>query len=188
MDPIITNQLKPQRPRDVSHFIRLRAATPSDDLVLADLLLRTFISTYERKLPSVATSDERKAELKNVSARRRQGFVCVAELGYQVIGTFALIHPESLTSEAWQPGGATLRCLAIDPDFHGLDLSEVLILEAERIAKFWRANGIFLHVQAGADRVAALYERHGFVRDETGDKISCGNKLSGFRKELRGAS
>ncbi len=175
---------KKDTPRDLINFIQLRAALPSDDLAIADLLMHTFLSTYKEKLPTVQTSEERKEELRNVRGRRKNGYVCVAELGYKIIGTFALIHPESPSSEAWRPNGATLRCVAIDPHFHGLALSELLLEEADRISKLWAASGIYLHVQDGAEKVAALYEKHGYVRDPSGDKIALGNKLLGYMKAL----
>jgi GNAT superfamily N-acetyltransferase len=181
---LIQNEEKKNR-RDLWNFIRLRQASVADDLALADLLTKTFLTTYERKLPTVATPKSRKIELENVADRRKNGYVCVAELGYRIIGTFSLIHPESNLSEAWRPNGATLRCVAVDPDFHGLDLSTLLLNEAEKIAAFWRANSIFLHVQNEALKVAALYERHGYLRDPLGDKTSHGTTIIGYYKELK---
>ena len=172
------------RTRDLANFIKMRPAIPGDDLQVADLVLRTFVSTYEKKLPDVRTTEGRKDELRDVATRRRNGFVGVAELGYQIIGTFALIHPESTMSEAWHSNGATLRCVAIDPDFHGLALSELLLNEADRVAKLWRADAIFLHVQKGAEKVAAIYTKHGYRRDPIGDKISFDCELEGYRKSI----
>lgn len=175
---------EPQGVRDIVNFIHLRQASPADDLAVAELLLHTFLSTYQAKLPSVQTSEERKRELRDVGSRRRQGFVGVAELGYQIIGTFSLIHPESPSSEAWAEPGATLRCVAIDPEFHGLALSELLLSEADRVAKAWGARKMYLHVQEGANKVALIYQRHGYVRDLAGDKCSFGSKLEAYRKDL----
>lgn len=173
-----------KRARDITNFINLRPAMPSDDLAIAELLLHTFLTTYKEKLPDVHTTEERKRELRDVGARRRQGFVGVAELGYRIIGTFSLIHPESPVSEAWGDPGATLRCVAIDPEFHGLALSELLLNEADRVARAWYSRTIYLHVQKGANKVAVLYQRHGYVRDMSGDKASLGAELEAYRKEL----
>jgi len=176
---------KTYAPRDLVNFIRLRPAMPGDDLSVAELLVHTFLSTYERKLPFLTTCDDRKKELRDVSSRRKQGYVCVVELGYRIIGTFSLIHPESPKSEAWRPNGATLRCVAIDPEFHGLALSELLLDEADRVASAWNSEAIHLHVQKGAAKVASLYLRHGYLRDTEGDKISFGNDLEAYYKPLR---
>lgn len=170
--------------RDIVNFIHLRQATPADDLAVAELLLHTFLSTYQAKLPSVHTPEERKRELRDVGSRRREGYVGVAELGYQIIGTFSLIHPESPASEVWAEPGATLRCVAIDPEFHGLALSELLLDEADRVARAWGTRRTYLHVQEGATKVALLYQRHGYQRDPAGDKFSFGSKLEAYRKEI----
>jgi GNAT superfamily N-acetyltransferase len=186
MENIFPSLVSPRasEPRDLANFIRIRPALPSDDLGLAELLIHTFSSTYERKLPSVITTKERKQELRDVSSRRKHGYVGVAELGYRIIGTFSLIHPESPRSEAWNPNGATLRCVAIDPEFHGLRLSELLLQGADRVASAWNSAGLYLHVQKGADKVAKLYLRHGYQRDPNGDKLSFGCELEGYLKCL----
>lgn len=178
---------RPESVRDLSNFINLRPALPGDDLSIAELLTNTFLSTYKKKLPAIETSEERKAELRDVALRRRSGYVSVAELGYRIIGTFSLIHPESPLTDAWRPNGATLRCVAIDPEFHGLELSSILLEEADRIAGLWKSSALFLHVQKGANKVASLYEKFGYVRDCAGDKIAHGYELLGYVKDLNRA-
>lgn len=173
---------KPKRDRDLSNFIKIRSANPGDDPSVAELLVHTFVSTYQEKLPGVVTTDERVRELRNVAGRRKQGYVGVAELGYRIIGTFALIHQNSPDSEAWEKGGATLRCVAVDPEFHGLELSTLLLSHADSVAKLWGSTGIYLHVQNGADRVAKLYEDFGYARDPSGDKTSFACELLGYAK------
>ena len=180
----IPRPVKKREPRDLFNFIQLRQALPSDDLAIGELLIHTFESTYSKKLPNIATTDERRRELRNVGPRRKEGYVCVAELGYKIIGSFALIHPESTANEAWGPSGAMLRCVAIDPAFHGLQLSELLLMEADRVALAWDCQAIYLHVQNGADKVAQLYQRHGYRRDRMGDKVSHGNSIEGYSKDL----
>ncbi len=178
-------ELNPKiRKRDIANFIQIRRALPGDDLAIAELLTKTFLTTYEKKLPTVQTTAERRQELQNVATRRKNGHVAVAELGFRIIGTFALIHPESEESESWVINGSTLRCVAIDPEFHGLDLSKLLLEEAERIARLWDSDCICLHVQAEANRVASLYERSGYLRDPKGDKVSFGNPIFGYVKFL----
>lgn len=171
--------------RDLINFIQLRPALPCDDLAVADLLTNTFISTYEKKLPLLTTTEERKSELRNVASRRKSGYVCIAELGYRIIGTFSLIHPESPANEAWRANGTTLRCVAIDPEFHGLSLSFLLLKEAERISSLWTADSIYLHVHKGADKVASLYQKFGYLRDVSGDKSSYGCELEGYFKPYK---
>jgi len=182
---LATPTVVPAGRRDLINFIQLRPALPSDDLAVADLLTNTFLSTYEKKLPLLTTTEERKSELRNVAGRRKSGYVCIAELGYQIIGTFSLIHPESPANEAWRANGSTLRCVAIDPAFHGLSLSFLLLQEAERISSLWNADSIYLHVHKGADKVASLYQRFGYLRDDSGDKISYDCELEGYFKPFK---
>lgn len=182
MESTQLESLKPRR--DVTNFIKMRAALPADDLAIAELLEQTFLTTYAKKLPSLTTTEERKKELRAVGSRRKLGHVAVAELGYRIIGTFSLTHPESSGEGAWRPNSSGLRCVAIDPDFHGLQLSELLLSEADRIALAWSAESICLHVQKEAEKVAQLYLQHGYIRDTTGDRNFFGTEIQGYYKPL----
>ncbi len=173
-------RLRHKDPRDVANFMHLRIAGPGDDPAISDLLMRTFLETYAKKLPDVETTEERKLELRDVATKRRSGIVCVMEFGHKVVGTFSLIHPESPESDAWIENYATLRCVAIDPEFHGLQFSHMMLEESVRLSCSWALSGICLHVQKGADKVAALYERFGYERDARGDMISTGQEIEGY--------
>lgn len=166
--------------RDISNFLRLRTATPGDDPSIGAFLLHTFLKTYQEKMPLFVTTEERKRDLLNVSAKRKVGTVCVLELGYRIVGTFSLIHPESDACEAWLENSANLRCVAIDPDFQGLGFSEILLTEAHRIARLWEVMHVCLHVQNGADAVARLYQKSGYIRDSRGDGEANGQNLEGY--------
>ena len=173
-------RLRHEYPRDVANFMQLRIAGPGDDPAISDLLTRTFLETYARKLPEVETTEERKLELRDVASKRRAGMVCVLEFGHRVVGTFSLIHPESPDTDSWIENYATLRCVAIDPEFHGLQFSQILLDESVRLACSWALSGLCLHVQKGAHKVASLYEKFGYVRDARGDKISNGQEIEGY--------
>jgi ribosomal protein S18 acetylase RimI-like enzyme len=170
--------------RDLANFISLRTAHPGDDLAIGELLVRSFREAYQKKLPTVMTTAEREIELRDVQSRRRNGIVRVMELGFQVMGTYSLIQSGCALDESWTPDTCTLRCLAIEPRFHSLKLSEQLLADAFAIAKRWRASAICLHVQAGAEGVAKLYRRFGFQRQEGGDKMNFGNLVEGYLLRL----
>lgn len=170
----------PQKTRDIANFLNIRLAHPGDDLAIGELLLRTFVQTYEKKLPKVATCTQRRRDLLNVTARRRGGVVCVLELGYRIVGTFSLIHPDSPECEAWIPEAANLRCVAIDPEFQGYRFSDFLLKSAVDFSQEWGIQCICLHVQAGANSVAKLYQSFGFSRDPHGDKICFGFGVEGY--------
>jgi hypothetical protein len=167
--------------RDLANFIELRAATPGDDLRVGELLIETFVSTNKKKLPHLETSDLRIQELRNVRTRRRNGVVYVLELGFQIVGTFSLIHPDSELNEAWIENSANLRCVAIDPRFHGCKLSQIILNQADLIAKEWKVDRTCLHVQDGAIGVSKLYEAHGYRRDQKGDFLHLGQWVLGHQ-------
>jgi GNAT superfamily N-acetyltransferase len=174
--------------RDLANFVRVRTAHPGDDPAVGDLLVRTFRDTYNKKMPSLITPEERNDELRDVESRRRAGVVRVIEVGYRIIGTCSLIHPNSELSESWTGLTCTLRCLAIDPEFHSLKLSETLLWDAVDVARTWRARMICLHVLQGADGVARLYENFGFRRSPLGDKIYHGSAIDGYLYKLQSES
>lgn len=171
--------------RDLTNFLRLRSAHPGDDIAVGELLVTSFKETYAKKLPYVITSADREDELRDVSSRRRVGIVRVVDFGYRVIGTYSLIHPESEANEAWTANTCTLRCLAIDTEFHSLKLSELLLLDAVEIATSWKAQKICLHVQDGAAGVARLYETFGFRRCEEGDKEYYGMRILAYIYDIK---
>lgn len=173
--------------RDLTNFIRLRNAHPGDDLAVGELLVKTFRDTNAKKMPELATPPEREIELRNVHGRRLNGAVRIIELGYQIIATASLIHPQSALDESWTPNTCTLRCLAVDPRFHSLRLSQKLVLDAIELARKWETDGICLHVQSGAHGVARLYQEFGFSRSEQGDAICMGNAVEGYYLDLNAA-
>lgn len=170
--------------RDLSNFVRLRTSHPGDDLAVGDLLARSFRETYARKLPSAVCPPEQENELRDVHSRRLNGVVRVIELGFQIIGTYSLIAPKSDLDESWTSNTCTLRCVALDPHFHSLKLSEQLLKDAVEIAERWKTEGICLHVQSGAEGVANLYMRFGFERSEVGDKVWFGSRIKGYFLKL----
>lgn len=170
--------------RDISNFLVLRESNIDDDLAIGALLVHAFNSTYARKLPEAVLSDARRTDLLAVDTRRKAGGVWVLEFGNKIVGTFSLIRPAHAMSESWLPDTNTLRCLAVDPGFHGFGFSERLLTEADDISRFWGMKGICLHVVAGAGGVGRLYSRHGYLRDERGDREFLGVQLNGYIRPL----
>ncbi len=170
--------------RDVANFLSVRQAQSPDDSAVSSLLLDSFDGTYAAKLPQAALSEERRRDLQDVEARRNAGGVWILELGNKIVGTFSLILPGSKLSESWLPQTATLRCVAVDPSFHGFGFSERLLVEADEIVRLWGLKGICLHVVTGALGVGRLYERHGYLRDRRGDREFLGVSLMGYVRPL----
>jgi GNAT superfamily N-acetyltransferase len=176
--------IRTEAKRDILNFVTLRLAHEGDDITIGDLLTRAFTATYEKKLPEVATPYQRLSELRGVADRRRAGAVYALELGYRAIGSVALIRPNSAYSQAWLPATANLRCLAIDPDFHGLGLTEPLLAASEQLTQSWGFDQICLHVQKGAAGIARLYESRGYERCPEGDLETNGAVVEAYLLHL----
>jgi GNAT superfamily N-acetyltransferase len=147
----------------------VREAVAADDERVGKLLVQAFLTQLARKLPDVAYTEERLADLRNQAARRTSARVLVAEIDGRIVGTVALYPAGAPRSHAWIAGAADLRLLAIHPEFQGRGLSGKLLDAAEALARAWDVPAICLHTRQGASGVARLYRSRGYVRDETGD-------------------
>ncbi len=170
--------------RDIANFLTVREATSEDESCVASLLLNSFDTTYAEKLPQAVLSEDRKRDLQDVNARRKGGGVWILEMGNRLIGTFSLLLPSSQLSESWLPDMATLRCVAVAPEYHGLGLSERLLQEADDRVRLWGLKGICLHIVKEATSVGRVYERYGYLRDRRGDREFLGLSLSGYIRPL----
>lgn len=149
--------------------LMIREATAGDDGDVGELLVRAFVEQYAKKLPEVEVSARRKAELRDVAAKRAAARVWVAELEGRVVGTVALWPSGARGSEAWVAGACDLRHLAVDAAMRGRGVSRALLDEAERWARASGAQKVVLHVRRGAEGVRRLYEARGYLRDTSGD-------------------
>src|SRR5688572_26720469 len=102
----------------------VREATAQDDHAIGELLVAAFERTYARKMPEVVMTDERRAELRRVSAKRAVARVWVYERAGQVVGTVAVWPAGAPRTEAWIPGAVDLRHLAVDEAHRGGDISQ----------------------------------------------------------------
>ncbi|MBU8898437.1 N-acetyltransferase [Corallococcus sp. H22C18031201] len=164
----------------------IREARPEDDGVVGEMLVEAFITQYAKKLPEIVYTDERKRELRDVAARRKVATLLVAEKDGEVIGTVALFPPGAPGSEAWLPRCADLRGLATAVRFHGTGLAKPLLDAAEALARSWNVDAICLHVRKGADGVARMYMRRGFVREPVGDMVLPSVTLEAYRLSFKG--
>jgi GNAT superfamily N-acetyltransferase len=158
----------PKASEEVSGLI-IREARPEDDRAVGELLVGGYVTAYARKMPHVVVTEERKRELRAVAQKRAIATVLVAELDGRVVGTVALFRPGAPGSEAWLPGAADLRHLAVDPAEQGRGYSAALLDTAEQIARGWGVSAICLHVRRGNEGVARLYRGRGYTPDPAGD-------------------
>jgi GNAT superfamily N-acetyltransferase len=91
----------------------------------------------------------------------RLGRIFVAESGGRIVGVAAMSWSFSL-----EHGGraAWLDELYVVPDERGRGIGAVLLEAARAAAKAGGALAMDLEIEAGHERVASLYERHGFSR------------------------
>ena len=149
--------------------IVVRDAVPADDGAVGELLVAAYMTQYARKLPDVQLSDARLADLRDQADKRTSATVLVAEVDGRIAGAVTIYPPNAPRSEAWIPGAADLRFLAVAVDLQGRGLSHRLLDEAEQRAREWHVPAICLHVRRGAEGVARLYMSRGYRRDEAGD-------------------
>jgi ribosomal protein S18 acetylase RimI-like enzyme len=150
--------------------LKVRLAGAHDDAAVGEILVQGYVTAYARKMPEVVVGDRRKAELRDVAAKRAAATVLVAELDGRLGGTVAIWKPGAPSSEAWLPNAADLRHLAVDPALQGRGLAKPLLDEAERIAREeWKVDAVCLHVRRGNHGVARLYMSRGYVRMPEGD-------------------
>ena len=154
---------------DVVKRAVIREARPEDDKAIGELLVDAYVTQYAKKLPEVVYSEERKAFLRDVAARRKVCTILVADVDGEVAGTVALYPPGAPGTEAWLPRTADLRALATSVRYHGQGLAQPLLAEAEALAKRWGVDAISLHVRRGAMGVARMYQRRGYQRTPEGD-------------------
>ncbi len=148
----------------------VREARPEDDGAIGEVLVQGYLAAYARKMPHVVVGEARRADLRDVAARRRFATLLVGELDGRVVGTVALFKPGAPTNEAWLQGAADLRHLATDPSVQGRGFAGPLLDEAERIARDeWRVCAVCLHVRRGNLGVTRLYQSRGYLREPAGD-------------------
>lgn len=150
--------------------VLLREAEPRDDVAIGELLVDAFVLTYARKMPEVTVTEPRKADLRDVAAKRAMGAkIWVAEREGVVVGTVTVWPPGAPRSEAWVKDAADLRQLAVSGSARGGGVSKLLMDKAEGWARAQGYAGVCLHVRRGAAGVRGVYEKRGYLRRPEGD-------------------
>ncbi len=152
----------------MSHY-EVREARAEDDEAIGELLVTAFVEQYARKMPEVVVSEQRKAALRDVAARRAAVKLWVAVQSGAVVGTVALWPPGAEGSEAWLDGAADLRHLAVHGAHRGGLVSRLLLDVGEGWAKEHGCAQVSLHIRRGAHGLERLYESRGYVRTPEGD-------------------
>jgi len=149
--------------------VLIREATQRDDHAIGELLVRAFEETYRVKMPEVKIGENRKAALRAVAEKRAVAKVWVAEEGGRVVGTVSVWPAGAEGSEAFVPGAADLRHLAVEASQKGRGTSKALMDTAEKWARDSGATAVCLHVRRGVHGLARMYMARGYVRVPSGD-------------------
>ena len=170
--------------RDILNFITFREASPEDDTALGEFLVSTFHSTGKKTINEPDMTEERLFELRNTRFRRENAYVRLVELGGSIVGSYTLSPPASKTNYSWEKNSSFLSTFALHPNFQGLGLGNILLLEAQ--FKSLKDNHMLmtLVVNRNARGLQRFYQRFGFMADENGDCLKSGYDLVGQKCQL----
>ncbi|MDD9951203.1 MAG: GNAT family N-acetyltransferase [Zetaproteobacteria bacterium] len=182
----VMNIFRAQAPakRDLLHYVHLEEANKEDDVALIYFLIHTFEEvTNARIAKGYEMVPQRRAELALTRERRQQGLVKVLKLDTRIIGTYCLLGADHF-ADAWEPSLLYFNSFAIHQDFHGTQLSQLLLADAHVEALKSEANGIGMTVFSELTGLMRFYEKWDFVTDPDGDTTSETGHLLGYRKSL----
>jgi ribosomal protein S18 acetylase RimI-like enzyme len=103
--------------------------------------------------------------LSNVAAIAKQGKVMVAELSRELVGSVGYCPPGHSDSLFFQPEWASIRMLAVLPQYRGQGISQQLTLECIHRAQQDRGEVIALYSSELMMNARRMYERLGFQQD-----------------------
>jgi GNAT superfamily N-acetyltransferase len=147
--------------------VQLRAAVPADDSEIGQVL-RDAYAEFADDIPPVLY-DAYMANLLDLDERRDVSELIVAEVDGRVAGTVTF-YPDAIAEGfGWPDGWAGLRALAVDPDRRGRGIAELLLRACIDRTRERGAPVLALHTASFMRAAVRLYERYGFVRDESFD-------------------
>lgn len=112
--------------------------------------------------------------------------IIVAEQDGRLIGTVMLYRDGSLSAQGpWPEGSAGVLRLAVVPEARGMGLARRLTDECVRRCREYGIKTLALHTTDWMPIAKAMYERMGFVRDESFDFVPrSGIYAYGYRLEV----
>ncbi|PSB02072.1 GNAT family N-acetyltransferase [Merismopedia glauca] len=109
--------------------------------------------------------DIMRTNLSNVVEMAKQGRFIVAEQGQEIVGSVAYCTPGTSDKRLFQPEWASVRMLAVLPQYRGQGIGQILSLECINRAKQDKAEVIALHTSELMVTARRMYERLGFKQD-----------------------
>lgn len=137
----------------------LRNALPSEAEAIASLV----VAAYRDYQPSLTPENWQAMEAGLGKAGRiEDARDIVAEREGRLAGYVAYFPPGRSSAKFFEPDWASIRMLAVAPDFRGLGLARLLTEACIAQARQDGAATIGLHTSAAMKQARALYERMGF--------------------------
>jgi ribosomal protein S18 acetylase RimI-like enzyme len=124
--------------------------------------------------------------LGDVSRHFEHARIIVAEMGGALAGS-VMFYPDGSRSGQgeWPEGWAGILRLAVHPDFRGHGIGRLLTEECVHRARAVGAQTVGLHATEWMAVSRGMYERMGFVRDESFDFVTRGGTHAmGYRLDL----
>ena len=106
-----------------------------------------------------------RTNLSNVAEIAKQGRLIVAQLEQKIVGSVVYYSPRTSDSRFFQPEWASLRMLAVLPQYQGQGIGQQLSLECVHRSKQDEAGVIGLHTSELMVAARRMYERLGFKQD-----------------------
>lgn len=141
--------------------VRIRAADGADDAVLADITARAYLDGGHLR----GDTDPYLEDLRDVTVRREQATMLVAEIHGAVVGSVTIAGPDSPLAEYGRPDEQEIRMLSVDPVAGGRGVGSALLQAAIEHARAAGAHRVVLHTLDSMTGAHRLYERVGFVRE-----------------------
>ena len=154
----------------------------------ADAIAEVIKAAYAQYEPSYTPEGWRRyfGLLGNVSPHFDRSQVIVAERNGAIAGCVMLYADGSQSGQGeWPPGWAGVLRLAVHPSHRGHGLGRVLTEECILRCRAAAIPTLALHATPWMSLSRAMYERMGFVRDESFDFVTRSGELAmGYRLEI----
>ncbi len=136
----------------------------SDEYDNVSRLIRDAYQQYENFLPPEAWKFYVE-DMMDVRKRLSESQLIVAQLDRQLAGAVTLYLDAGHSSQGvWPSGWASIRLLAVHPDYRGQGIGRALMEECIRRCRDQGVATIGLHTTEIMDVARRMYERMGFVR------------------------
>jgi GNAT superfamily N-acetyltransferase len=161
----------------------IRDATPEEADAVSDVI-RTAYAQFEATYPAdFSFYFERVVQ---VDRHFENGEIIVAEQGGRLIACVFFYRDGSLSAQGpWPEGSAGVLRLAVIPEARGLGLARRLTEECMRRCRDYGIQTLALHTTDWMPVAKSMYERMGFVRDDSFDFVPrSGIYAYGYRLEV----